>query len=223
MKTAIRRLLPAARRLSAVRLLSARLLSVALVSLTAGILLSGCIGSPETTTGASNESDSGAGQSSGSDGAFGPEGTNAPIPYAGAIGEGVIAPDFSYTTTDGASSQLSTHRGSVVLMNLWASWCGPCVAEMPDIDQLRQQNPELVVLAINVSEDPADARDYIQTTGYDFTWILDENGEIGSLYPTDGIPYTIIIDKAGTISSIYLGSPRNPLETYGEALQKAGI
>jgi thiol-disulfide isomerase/thioredoxin len=184
------------------RLLPAALAILTICSLLSGcILLIGCAGSPETMTRSSD----------------------APIPYADAIGEGVVAPDFSYTTIDGTSSQLSAHRGSVVLMNLWASWCGPCIAEMPDIDQLRQQNPELVVLAINVSEDPADARDYIQETGYDFTWILDEKGEIGSLYPTDGIPYTIIIDKAGTISSIYLGSPRNPLETYGEALQKAGI
>jgi thiol-disulfide isomerase/thioredoxin len=144
-------------------------------------------------------------------------------PLAEPVREGSAAPDFSYTTVDGTSSKLSAHRGSVVLINLWASWCGPCIVEMPDIGQLKQQNPELVVLAVNVSDDPTDARNYISEAGYDFTWILDESGKIGSLYPTDGIPYTIVVDKEGTVSSIFLGSPRDPLETYGEAINQAGI
>jgi thiol-disulfide isomerase/thioredoxin len=165
----------------------------------------------------------GAGTGGGADSA-GAGGAAAPSPSnAGPVREGLEAPDFSYATVDGASSKLSDHRGSVVLINLWASWCGPCISEMPDIGQLKQENPNLVVLAVNVSDDPTEARNYIDEAGYDFAWILDESGEIGSRYPTEGIPYTIIVDKDGTVSSIFLGSPRDPLSDYGKAIQQAGI
>jgi thiol-disulfide isomerase/thioredoxin len=149
-------------------------------------------------------------------------GTSAPAGNAKPVREGSEAPDFPYTTIDGTTSRLSEHQGSVVLINLWASWCGPCVVEMPDVNQLKQENPELVVLAVNVSDDISDAHAYINETGYDFTWIIDESGEISSLYPTDGIPYTIIVDKSGIISSIHLGKPHDPLSTYSEAIKQAG-
>jgi thiol-disulfide isomerase/thioredoxin len=197
------------------------LLTLATLMITS--LLFACVGQPATETETPDGDASRSQQSASSDNADSSDVAAPSQSNGGPIQEGVVAPNFAYTTIDGAASELSAHRGSVVLINLWASWCGPCVTEMPDIDRLKQQNPKLVVLAVNVSDTPTDARGYIEETGYDFTWILDKNNEIGSLYPTDGIPYTIIVDKAGTISSIYLGSPRDPLKTYGEALQKADV
>lgn len=167
-----------------------------------------------------------AAQPAGAGSAAAADGTAVPAPAAPAavaLQEGAAAPDFPYTAVDGTASTLSAHRGSVVLINLWASWCGPCVAEMPEIDRLEQENPDLVVLAVNVSDRADDARSYIDGAGYGFTWILDTSGEIGFLYPSSGIPYTVIVDKEGAISSIYMGSPRDPFATYGDAIRKAGI
>jgi thiol-disulfide isomerase/thioredoxin len=192
------------------------LLPAALVILTAVMVLGflpGCTKPADSNNADTGNTAAGTGQ----------PGAGDAIPLAEPVREGSVAPDFSYTTVEGAASKLSAHRGSVVLINLWASWCGPCVVEMPDISQLKQQNPELVVLAVNVSDDPTEARNYINEAGYDFTWVLDESGEISSLYPTGGIPYTVIVDKDGTVSSIFLGSPRDPLGTYSEAIQQAGI
>jgi thiol-disulfide isomerase/thioredoxin len=200
----------------------------ALLVVTIGGLLSGCTGGKASdaaasgTVGTSGGGASGGGASGGGGGASGGGASPAP-PAVVPVSEGLEAPDFSYTTIEGASARLSEHRGSVVLINLWASWCGPCISEMPDIGQLKQENPELVVLAVNVSDDPNDARNYIDEADHDFTWILDESGEISSLYPTDGIPYTVIVDKNGTVSSIFLGSPRDPLSEYSKAIQQAGI
>ena len=106
-----------------------------------------------------------------------------------------------------------------MLINLWASWCSPCVREMPDIDRLKQDNPELVVLAVNVGESAADAEKFIQDNSYGFTWVIDESGEIGRAYPSDGIPYTIIIDKQGDIQEIFLGSPSDAYNTYGHVIK----
>jgi cytochrome c-type biogenesis protein len=139
------------------------------------------------------------------------------------IKEGAPAPDFSYTTVDGISGKLSELRGKVVFLNLWASWCGPCVKEMPDIATLKADYPELEVLAVNVSDDPKDARGFISDSGYDFRWVLDEQGTVSVLYPTDGIPYTVIIDRDGVVSSIFLGSPPDAYGTYERALKQAGL
>jgi thiol-disulfide isomerase/thioredoxin len=134
-----------------------------------------------------------------------------------------MAPDFAYTTVNGVNGSLSDHRDTVVLLNLWASWCGPCVVEMPDIARLKADYPDLEVLAVNVSDDPVDAREFIAAAGYDFSWVLDEQKTIGALYPTDGIPYTVIINREGVVASIFLGSPRDAYATYELALKQAGL
>ncbi|MDR2196515.1 MAG: TlpA family protein disulfide reductase [Coriobacteriales bacterium] len=141
----------------------------------------------------------------------------------GVVKEGALAPDFSYTTVDGQSGSLSELKGTPVLLNFWASWCGPCVGEMPDIAALKADYPALEVLAVAVSDAPADSRDFISESGYDFRWVLDEQGTIGALYPTDGIPYTIIIDANGVIGAIFLGSPPDAYATYERALKEAGL
>jgi thiol-disulfide isomerase/thioredoxin len=136
---------------------------------------------------------------------------------------GSSAPDFAYSTVEGASGSLAELKGKVVLLNLWASWCGPCVREMPDIAALKAAYPELEVLAVNVSDDPTDARNFIQEAGYDFKWILDEQDSIGVLYPSDAIPYTIIIDKEGVVGATFLGTPADTYVTYETALRQAGL
>jgi thiol-disulfide isomerase/thioredoxin len=149
--------------------------------------------------------------------------TPSPATTKTAVEKGALAPDFSYTTVDGKSGRLSELKGKAVLLNFWASWCGPCVREMPDIAKLKADYPALEVLAINVSDDPAGARDFIAKTDYGFTWAIDEQGKISAKYPTDGIPYTIIIGTDGVIGAIFLGSPADVYGSYEHALKQAGL
>jgi peroxiredoxin len=91
---------------------------------------------------------------------------------------------------------------------------------MPDIERLRQDFPDLVVLAANVGDSPADAEKFIQNNDYGFMWTIDKTGDIAQAYPSDGIPYTVIIDKQGNVHEIFLGSPPDAYGTYRKSLSQ---
>lgn len=120
---------------------------------------------------------------------------------------GMEAPDFEVTLIDGETFKLSEQRGKVVLLNIWATWCGPCVAEMPEIEQLSQDYAEdLVVIGVNCGEKEADVAAFVEEKGYTYRFAADEDYLISaSLYPTNSIPYTVIIDANGVITQMHLG------------------
>lgn len=123
------------------------------------------------------------------------------------VQEGDKARAFSTELVDGGTFRLSDQKGKVVLLNFWATWCGPCVGEMPAFTRLVETyGDQLSLLAVNSGEDEATVRSFLEQNGYTFPVALDTNGQIGALYPTDGIPYTLIIDPDGTVSSIQLGA-----------------
>ena len=117
----------------------------------------------------------------------------------------MVAPDFEFETFDGTKGKLSDYKGKVVLLNFWASWCFYCIQEMPDMQKISEDYPDVVILAVNRSETKGDAAMFAYKAGYDFTWTFDEDGSIEFLYPAIGIPYTVIIDKDGVIGTIYPG------------------
>lgn len=137
------------------------------------------------------------------------------------LAEGDKAPDFSFATTAGTNGKLSDYSGKVVFINFWASWCPPCMQEMPDINELRGMYPDVVILEVNVSDEKSDALAFIEEAGYDVHWIIDD-GAISKLYPTSGIPYTLVLDKSGTISTIFEGSAPNMISYFESAVKKAG-
>ena len=120
---------------------------------------------------------------------------------------GYTAPDFSVELLNGDTVKLSDYRGKAVFLNFWATWCGPCVNEMPEIQQLSEAFPDdLVVLAVNCSEMKYRVEDFINQNSYTFNIGLDEDGDIQKLYPTNGIPYTVVVDPEGIITELHLGS-----------------
>jgi len=120
---------------------------------------------------------------------------------------GSPAPNFKIELLDGETAKLSDYRGKTVLINFWATWCGPCVNEMPDIQELSEAYADdLIVVAINCSEKKDKVENFIEKTGYNFIIGLDETGDIQKKYPSQGIPYTIIINPEGIITNIRLGS-----------------
>ena len=150
---------------------------------------------------------------------------NIPVmAFAGSLpAVGMEAPDFEVTLLDGEVFRLSEQRGKVVLINIWATWCGPCVAEMPDINQLAQDYDEdLVVIGINCGEDEQTVANFVAENGYTYRFATDTDYFIsGMLYPTTGIPYTIVVDGNGIISQLHLGGGTGMYEVLEEYVLEA--
>jgi thiol-disulfide isomerase/thioredoxin len=111
------------------------------------------------------------------------------------------APDFTLKSRDGDNLKLSEFRGEVVLINFWASWCGPCRQEMPLLDQLYQRyNPiGFTILGINVEEDPGQAMKLLKDVPVSFPILFDTENSVSKLYHLTGMPSTMIVDRDGNI------------------------
>jgi thiol-disulfide isomerase/thioredoxin len=131
---------------------------------------------------------------------------------SGPFGTGVPAPDFSLQTADGKTVQLSDFAGRPVWINIWASWCAPCRAEMPDIEQvIRETGGGIdgsgpVVLLISLGEDPADVQRYLSTTRYQLPVLLDPQFSISRDYRITGLPTHFFIDRQGIVRDIAIGA-----------------
>lgn len=140
------------------------------------------------------------------------------------LSEGSVAPDFTIDVNDGSSFTLSEHQGKVVLLNFWATWCGPCVEEMPAFQKLyKEYGDKIEILAVNTAEDRDVVDTFVEKGGYTFPVGYDEDGEISNMYPTDGIPYTLVIGKDGKVSALFLGASGadDQYKKYRSALKEA--
>jgi len=135
---------------------------------------------------------------------------------------GYPAPDFKFELLNGETGKLSDYRGKAVFINFWATWCKPCVGEMPDIQKLSEAYADdLIVLAINCGDKKNKVDNFIADNGYTFNIVLDESGEIQDKYPTKGIPYTIIVNPEGIITQIRLGAGNDMFSIYEEYVKNA--
>jgi peroxiredoxin len=124
--------------------------------------------------------------------------------------EGGTAPDFTLKNLDGQKVSLRDFRGKSVLLNLWATWCGPCRSEMPFLQEV-SEDPEwakrgLTVLAVNLGESAAAVRQFMDENSLSFTVLLDTENEVGARYSARYIPTTYFIDKDGIIRNINVGA-----------------
>jgi len=119
---------------------------------------------------------------------------------------GKLAPDF--TVSDGKTTiHLANYHGQVVLLNFWATWCPPCVQEMPALIQLHHDRPDLAILAVSIDEDEDAYTRYIQRRGVDLITVRDPGQTAAKLYHTEGWPETYIIDRKGIIRRKIVGDP----------------
>ena len=121
---------------------------------------------------------------------------------------GDVCPDFELTTVTGESFRLSEQRGKVVFINIWASWCPPCVAEMPEIDALAKAYPdELSVIGVSVDDRMSDVKAFIAEQGFSYPIAMDDaNYTVANkLFPTYAVPNSIFIDPNGVVFSIEPG------------------
>jgi len=125
--------------------------------------------------------------------------------------EGFSAPDFTLDLLGGGQVTLSELRGKVVVVNLWASWCPPCRAEMPAIEKVYRANKDrgLEVLAVNSTfqDSEADAAAFVQDFGLTFPIPLDRLGAVSNRYLLRALPSTYFIDRLGIIRSVVIGGP----------------
>ena len=136
---------------------------------------------------------------------------------------GQKAADFTLTDVSGKSLKLSALRGKVVLLDFWATWCGPCRIEMPSIQRFHHEFKDkgLVVLGINQGETAMVVQPFLKRNGFDFRILLDQTRTVSQKYQVSGIPTLFIIDKEGTIRAHFVGVRDEA--TVREALAKAGI
>jgi cytochrome c biogenesis protein CcmG/thiol:disulfide interchange protein DsbE len=116
------------------------------------------------------------------------------------------APDFSLTTFDGQEFRLSEQRGKVVVINFWASWCGPCRAEAPAFESLWQQykDQDVVFLGITYADNPADSLRFMEEYGMTYLNAEDGRSEVSkNLFHIQGVPETFVIDRDGNISRYF--------------------
>ena len=125
--------------------------------------------------------------------------------------QGFLAPDFSLQTLSGKTIALSSLRGQPVLINLWASWCTPCQAEMPAIQRVYQDYRArgFQVLAVNATnqDDPGKATAFAQQLGLTFPILLDSNGSVGQQYQLQSLPTSFFVDGNGVIREVVVGGP----------------
>jgi thiol-disulfide isomerase/thioredoxin len=116
--------------------------------------------------------------------------------HPGRIGK--AAPQF--VVSDGTRIvDLSKLRGRVVLLNLWATWCAPCLQELPSLLELQKRMPEVAVVAVSIDQDPDVYRKFLVDHHVDLLTVRDEDMRVNALYGTAQIPETYVIDKQGVV------------------------
>ena len=136
---------------------------------------------------------------------------------------GELAPQFELRNVDGQGVRLSDFRGKVVWINFWATWCGPCRRELPDIARLAAEfgGDDLVVLAVNQEQSATVARDFWEELGLDLPILLDSGREVSDQYRLRGLPDNFFIDREGVLQSFQLGFLVE--EQMRESLAAAGL
>ena len=129
---------------------------------------------------------------------------------SGVVAAGSLAADFKLQDLGGNTVSLSSMRGKVIFLNIWATWCSPCREEMPSMETLFQDlkhNPDFVVLAVSVDrKGKAVVAPYVEKNGFNFTVLLDPDNQVSESYNVSGVPESFIIDRKGRIVAHHMGA-----------------
>ena len=130
--------------------------------------------------------------------------------------EPVMAPDFALKSDSGRNLRLREMRGQVVMINFWATWCGPCREEMPKLQQLygKYHTTGFILLGINIDDKSANAVRMARKLGVTFPVLFDQGKEVSKLYQVDAMPSTVLIDRDGKTRYRHRGYKSGYEDTY---------
>jgi len=132
------------------------------------------------------------------------------------------APNFTLKSRSGKNIKLSELRGQVVMLNFWASWCGPCRKEMPILEKIHKKYKRLgfTLLGVNVEENSMDAKNYLKDVKVTFPILFDTRQKTSKLYNVSAMPTTIIIDRNGNKRFIHKGYKAGYENDYKRQVKK---
>ena len=134
-----------------------------------------------------------------------PFGPSAPDQSTEGIQIDEAAPDFTLKNPEGETTHLSDLRGKPVVINFWATWCGPCVREMPTLQKYQDKYPGLVILGMNVEEKAEDVKKFMDKMKLSYQVLLDEKGTVAAMYKVMIMPTTYFVDESGVIVARHFG------------------
>lgn len=133
-----------------------------------------------------------------------------------------LAPDFTLKSSSGKNIRLEELAGEVILINFWASWCGPCRKELPELELLFQKYKHLgfTILAISNDSDIKKAKKFFDPLKLSYPILFDNNQDISSLYRVKAMPSTYIVDRKGMIRHHHLGFKQHYIERYDAEIRE---
>ncbi len=141
---------------------------------------------------------------------------------AAAVNPDRSAPDFTLRTLDGPNLRLQEQRGRVVLLNFWATWCGPCRQEMPHLNRLyeKYRAAGFTLLGVNIDDDARNAAGVSTKLGLKFPVLLDTDKKVSRLYDLGTMPSTLLIDRDGRVRYVHLGYKDGYEATYEKQIRE---
>ncbi len=130
--------------------------------------------------------------------------------------------DFTLKSMSGENIKLSELRGNVVMLNFWASWCGPCRTEMPILDKFYKKYKKLgfTLLSINIENDASGAKKFLNDVPVSFPVLLDSNKKVSKQYKVSAMPTSIFIDRDGKMRSIHKGYKKGDEKEYKRLMKE---
>ncbi len=132
------------------------------------------------------------------------------------------APDFTLPAIGGTNLRLQEQRGRVVMVNFWATWCGPCRVEMPHLNRLydKYRDAGFVLLGVNIDDEPRKAAEFASRLGLRFPVLWDADKKVSRLYDLAAMPSTVLIDRDGRVRHIHRGYRDGFEHTYEKQIRE---
>ncbi len=135
---------------------------------------------------------------------------------------GQPAPDFTLKSLAGTNLKLAEQRGKIIVINFWASWCGPCRKEMPVLQKFYEKYQDLgvSVWGVNVEQENQAGRDFLADLNLSFPILFDASNTISATYQVEAMPTTIIVDRDGLVRYAFKGYKPGYEKKYAKAIKK---